>query len=458
MSLNKRLIIKLFRVMNINLSVKRQERFRQARQQLNRLLSSRFVFIASLVVFRVALDILYYSFVSPEYSYSGFLWSPEPVKYVESWLLYCVFMVILSHKLRRPSDCFILMMFVGVLAPLLSFYGLANQDRFHLYLVLFGYLLIVLFSRGRPIRLPMIRGGRVLALTTSFLLTALVLFWLIYSGGLSCFNLDVSKVYEYRRVVGPQTNIGVFAYLNIWVFKVFNPILFAWALYKRRYGLAVGVLLLQVVFFGISSHKSVLFYPIVILFVYYYFSWTRALSIVPLGIVAVFLISGICWFAIDWIMPVSMFVRRVFFVVAKNTFDYYTFFSTHELVFWSSSFLSSVIEYPYHINPARLIGEWQGTEASVNNTFLSTGYMHAGSYGIVLYGVLAGLLFRFIDSLAGKGLPQWLVLAVCITPIFSLISSADFPTALLTHGIGVAVLMLFLIRSNRGVAEPQSKR
>lgn len=428
------------------------------KRKLDKLLSSRVTFVLSLVIFRVALDVLYCFFVSPVYSYSGFVWSPDAVKYVESWLLYCGLMIVLSRELKKPSDLFILMMYVCVLAPLLSFYGLADKDRLHLYLVLLGFLFVVVFRSGRPFRLPVVRGGRIFVLATSLLLVVGILCWLAYRGGFSYFNLDIARVYEFRGTVGDQVNVGVFSYLNVWVFKVFNPILFAWALYKRRYGLAVGVFLLQVMFFGISSHKAVLFYPLVILFVYYYFTWTRALSIVPIGIVAVFIIAAISWFFLDWGMPASMFIRRVFFVIANNVFHYYTFFSMNDFVYWSNSVLSSLLDYPYHIGPARLIGEWLGTESHVNNTFLSTGYMHAGVYGVVIYGVLVGLLFRFIDSLAGKGLPLWLVLAICITPIYSLVSSADLFTALLTHGIGVAVLMLFLIRSNRGVAEPQSKR
>jgi hypothetical protein len=85
----------------------------------------------------------------------------------------------------------------------------------------------------------------------------------------------------------------------------------------------------------------------------------------------------------------------------------------------------------------------------LNNTFLSTGYMHAGVWGIILYGVLAGFLFRLIDSLAGRALPVWLVLAVIIVPSRSLLLSADLPTSILTHGIGVAIIILLLLRRSQ---------
>jgi len=83
----------------------------------------------------------------------------------------------------------------------------------------------------------------------------------------------------------------------------------------------------------------------------------------------------------------------------------------------------------------------------VNNSFLSTGYMHAGLLGVVIYGVLVGLLFRVVDSLSHHGPPTWMCIAAVIVPMHSLLTSADFFTAMLTHGVGASLLLLFLARS-----------
>ena len=143
----------------------------------------------------------------------------------------------------------------------------------------------------------------------------------------------------------------------------------------------------------------------------------------------------------------SLFIRRVFFVTSFLTFTYYEFFSLHEFVYWSSSITSSFIDYPYELNPAEVIGAYIGTDAHANNSFLSTGYMHAGILGIIFYGILVGLLLRLIDSLSHKGVPPWVAVASVIVPFQSLLMSADLLTALLTHGIGMAIVILFLLRS-----------
>ena len=106
------------------------------------------------------------------------------------------------------------------------------------------------------------------------------------------------------------------------------------------------------------------------------------------------------------------------------------------------------MDYPYDVNPAALIGRYMGTDSHANNSFLATGYMHAGLAGIVLYGVVVGLLFRVIDSLANNGLPPWVAVAAIIVPSQSLLVGADLPTAILTHGIGISIVILFLLRSS----------
>ena len=49
--------------------------------------------------------------------------------------------------------------------------------------------------------------------------------WFIFSGGLSFFNLDHARVYEFRRDVGSVIDVSFIAYLNNWAYSVFGPFL-----------------------------------------------------------------------------------------------------------------------------------------------------------------------------------------------------------------------------------------
>ena len=112
--------------------------------------------------------------------------------------------------------------------------------------------------------------------------------------------------------------------------------------------------------------------------------------------------------------------------------------------------------YYVRVPPAQLIGQHIGTDSHANNSFLSTGFAHAGIVGITIYSILVGLMFRLLDSVAVKGVPPWVAVAAVIVPSQALLVGADLPAAILTHGIGVSAVLLFLLRSPRGLEVRES--
>jgi hypothetical protein len=404
-------------------------------------------FVLSAIVFRSLLEISYLGFVSPIYSYMGFILDIDPLKYIESWVIYAGMVFIFPKRLGKASDYLMVYLLFAFLAPLLVFYGLANTSREHAYIVLLGVFLILFFRGRRPLRIPVLRDGKYIAYLLASLGVVVVTAWMIYSGGLKFFNLDFTRVYEFRREVGEVIRIGPMGYLVTWVTKVFGPVLLAIALWKKKYYIALMVCGLHVLWFGISSHKAVVFYPFLVTFIWMWFRNTKALAVVPVGMSLVIGFAYLLFILSSEVLAGSLLIRRVFFVPSNLTFAYYEFFSQNQFVFWSNSITSAFVDYPYELHPAELIGRYIGTDAHANNSFLATGYMHAGITGIAAYGVLVGLLFRIIDSLAHKGVPPWVAIASIIVPSQSLLVGADLPTAMLTHGIGMSLIILFLLRS-----------
>lgn len=412
-------------------------------------LESREMFVMCGLLLWLALDVGYRFYVVPAQGYSGFSLHLSWVKYIEGLVIYVLFLVTAPRRLSRPSDYYINFLLFGLIAPLLIYYGLSDQSRVHLYIVLFGYVIIDFIRRGALVQFPLLKEGPWIAYVG---LTAGALFvsvWMVVSGGVAFFNLNLTDVYEYRRSVGALISQGVMGYVNTWAYKVFGPALLAIALWKRAYWFAVLVFVLHVYWFGVSSHKSVLFYPFLVIFLWAWFGRGRAVSIVPLAMSGAVLSAFLLYLLFDEGFPAALFIHRVFFIVADNTYFYYEFFSANKHVYWSNSITSSLVQYPYDLVYPELIGRAQGTGYFVNNTFLSTGFMHAGAWGIIFYSFLVGLLFKLIDSLSAQGIPVWVATAVLIVPSQSLLLSADLPTALLTDGVALSVLVLMLLRSRR---------
>ncbi len=416
-------------------------------------LESRVWYITFAVMFRIILEIAYTNFVATAFEYEGFIYKLDIFKYLESWLIFVILLYFSPFVLKKASDYLVVYMLFAFVVPLLVYYALSNADRVHLYLVLTSVVFVYLFRSGRLLRVPYFRFGIKLVYGLLVIGSATVTAWMIASGGLKFFNLDLTRVYDFRREVGDVINQGLMAYLNVWATKVFGPVLLALSLWRKNYIIAFLVFLLHVLWFAISSHKSVLFYPFLVTFLWMWFSRSRALSLIPAGMSFVVLGGYLSYIFIEDILFGSLFIRRVFFVPSYLTFVYYEFFSKNDFVYWSNSILSNFIRYPYDLNTAVLIGDYLDTESHANNSFLSTGYMHAGFFGVIIYGILVGLLFRLIDSLAARGIPVWVAVASIIVPAQSLIISADLPTALLTHGIGASLVVLFLLRSASHVNE-----
>ena len=411
-----------------------------------KLLEKRSVFIFSAILFKVILEYTYINFVNPIFAYAGFNLDVSFVKYLEGWFIYLLFLSYTPHLLRQTSDFIINTLFFSFLSPLLVFYSLSNAVREHLYIVLLGVLIIYLLRKGKKLKLSLVNQGHIYAYLICILGIVIVTSWLIFSGGLNFFNLDLTRVYEFRRDVGLVVNIGIMGYLNTWAFKVFGPFLLIIFLHRKKYVFASLVFLLHILWFGISSHKSVLFFPFVILFVYVWFRNNKGLSIIPMSLTLVIFFSYLFFLFFEDILYGSLFIRRVFFVPSFLTFAYYEFFTSEGFIYWSNSITSSFIHYPYDLNPAKLIGDYLGMEAHANNSFLSTGYMHAGIPGVIFFSLIFVFILKIIDSLNYNSKYIWISVAIMTTPIRSLIISADLSTAILTHGILISIILLTLYR------------
>src|SRR5690606_27428299 len=122
--------------------------------------------------------------------------------YFESWVYFFVCLYFFLKKLHRPSDYLINYILFSFLSPLFVYYGLTNSDRYHLLMVLFCATLVLYFRNGKIIKFPVLKNGRKIALAILFLGALLTTVWMIFIGGLRFFNLDLTRVYEYREDSG----------------------------------------------------------------------------------------------------------------------------------------------------------------------------------------------------------------------------------------------------------------
>ena len=122
------------------------------------------------------------------------------------------------------------------------------------------------------------------------------------------------------------------------------------------------------------------------------------------------------------------------------------FFQDNPKIFWSNSFLANFVDYPYQFSSSTIVARSLGETSGANTTFLATGYMHGGLLGSTFYGILLGLVFRLIDSMRSRNMPASVVLGIMLPSVISLMVNSDLMTALLTHGIAFAIVIIYFYR------------
>jgi glucan phosphoethanolaminetransferase (alkaline phosphatase superfamily) len=165
----------------------------------------------------------------------GLVYDPNAIKIIESYFLLLLYGFMLPIKLNKPSNFFSIFLFAMTTVPLSSVYSLKNQERMYFYLVLLSLLMILIISRLPEFKLRTVVHGRLIAIIVGFILFIGIFSWIGYKGGFSYFNLNLLRVYEFRRVVGSQVFYGIFGYFMSWYGKVINPMFIAYFLWKRSY-------------------------------------------------------------------------------------------------------------------------------------------------------------------------------------------------------------------------------
>ncbi len=424
-----------------------------------RILSSKIFLIFTLFLYRVLIDFSYIYIISPNYKYAGLYLELNTFKLIESYILLFVFSLLLKHRVNKPSEFFILFFFSIIAVPLLSIYSLQDKSREFMYMVLLSFLIIISASKITQVRIPIIPNGSIIAIAINILTGILLFTWIIIRGGFLYLNFDLLKVYDFRETVAELLFPGKLAYIMSWFGNVMNPSLIAFSLLKKNKALFIVAISAQVIFFAVTTHKAMLFYPALIAFAFLFGRKKYLGQMIPLGLAGVTLVSSALYYITNNILPLSLYVRRVLFVTADNHYRYFDTFHELGFLYYSDrAWFPKFIEYPFDLPVPQVIsmiyygniGTW------VNTGFLATGYMNFGFLGMVLYSVIIGVIFRFIDYISNRYSPVWFCIAMMIAPIFSLVS-ADLPTALISHGILLALIMLWMMSSDSQGAEQLRK-
>jgi hypothetical protein len=407
-----------------------------------------------LVMHMVAFLILlagYEQYVSTIYASEGFAWHPDDDKWPVA--MACVFLLSLLTPVRsdRASSLFFQMVLMLVLLPMLVLFYAEDQPGSFVAQVVAAYVLTIALRRIMPVGPPRRLSVSPHRLRRIFFIAALAYIALIVlMGGGKYLNFDLTRVYEVRADAASNLP-GIFGYISPVIGKVVVPIALVLSILYKKYTTAFAFLVCSVLIFALTAHKAPLFYPLLILGVYFASARKHVALVFAAGMVMMLLVSmadfwiaqtheGEFW---GWIGKLVM--RRVFFLPSQLNYMYYDFFINHDYVLFSNSKITfGLVDYPYDLPVTHVIGrEYFDNESMGANTgWFGSGYMQAGFAGLLLYGAVVAGVFKYVDVCAQRSGNLALSTAAVVVPMFALITSSDLLTTFFTHGLYINLCVL----------------
>jgi hypothetical protein len=92
----------------------------------------------------------------------------------------------------------------------------------------------------------------------------------------------------------------------------------------------------------------------------------------------------------------------------------------------------------------KAVGNYLGIGGHANAGLFAAGFAQAGYFGFALYSILFLGLLYFADCISNRRTPLVYSVVVLFMPIAILITSSDFTTIILTHGMLLAIATLYL--------------
>jgi hypothetical protein len=405
--------------------------------------------VVGAVTYVAALHWIYVNWVSPLNAYRGLIAADvDKLTLVTLIVIAVVPSGLLPFRLERPSEIplWFLYLFGYVPAATIPVHLLGPDAGVVFPLtILLGVAFVVLLLMQQIPRGTFHWAG-LSATTFERLVVALGLGsigYIIAMFGIPAGLPSLDTVYDTRTSYGLATNnIAGAGYVVPWAGNVIFPFLMAIGLARRRYALVVLGVTGDLVIYGTTGFKNILF-SLALLPVLYLFIRFALRAFGPLlmwSSVAVMTSSVLATGVSDW--PLSLFVTRLLATPGEMTAYYYEFFTTHPTYALSRSFLRFLGGAPYDLDAPYLIGRTYLHNATThaNANVWADAIANYGLIGIVPFTIILGAVLWLLDTVA------WDRDIVVIGPMLGLvgqtISDSALFTSLLTQGI---VLMIGLV-------------
>lgn len=425
------------------------------RQHLTRLLLRGFSIPLAVGAYAFTLHWVYLNLITDQFEYAGYTYvAPDAESSVYMFLAATVTAWLLPSRINRPSGLVLWLLFVVAVAPSIfvpTYTGYLDHGQAMTsgLAIAACYSLAALITKRRAPVKPLRFNMRPSAFWTLIGLISISIYAVVaVTLGLRLQFVSLLDVYDVRDEykAGLAGVSGIVGYLVSTQANVINPLIITRGIYSKRWGLVLIGALGQAILFSGTGFKTILFsLPALVIFALVFRAnlqpraiwvlWGATLMAVTAAIIDS-IQGGLTW--------TSLFARRFLLTPGLLMSAYMAYYNENEFAYLSHSILAPWIPNEYQFAPARMIGMWiTGSPASAYNAnIFADGYANFGYAGMVGAALILAAYLRIVDR-AAHGLPVAVSGLVLVMPAIAL-SNTSVLTAMFSHGLAVAVLVLAL--------------
>ncbi len=404
--------------------------------------------VLGIVLYRIALDIVYVKYLSPLYSYSDFTCNLSVKCYVISWVILMPFIPLIIAKYKRYSidNSIIAIIALLALVPSTSLFAFKPMDIRFLVLYVIYWMMLFVYDNITPkikIRVSSDIVNQYLIGVIAIILCIVVVYVSVRYTGFR-LNFSITNVYDLRSEAKGYNMPIILQYLLSAAGNVL-PLILMYYLSEKKNNKAIALGVILFIDFSIGGHKSVLAKLLICIAGYRFFDKFK-ISWMSWSLFVFTIFAGLEKLLLDSYLLIGLIIRRVLYVPALLNYYYYDFFTINEVDYFQQGFLRWFgFSSSYNINISHIIGYYyfNNIDTGANNGLFSDAYSNLGVAGVLVMPFVLVFIIRIIGS-AAKGLSKKFHLLAILITAFGLISSS-FSTVLLTHGILLMTFVLFCI-------------
>lgn len=369
-------------------------------------------FVLSSIFLLISFHYVYAEVVSPWQKGTGYTYRmPTPWMFTACYVLCIAPAFIMPLRTQKPSNIMLTLIYMSAYIPtvfMLVFTGrLSHYTALETSFTLFvGLLICIGFSLLNPIKFHQVRRWTITGFIIFLVIGILAyIILLIATYGAHIEFVSFAERYN-QRLFARTLSSPLLGYMTGITLYVLAPSLLAYSLLSKRYTLLPVSIAPFIVHYGTSAARADILSVALLVGVFWITGkhprWSGHLILAAfavINILTVYVYRGDKQIGYELAELTS---RRTMANSGWQMITYHEFFSNNPLTYFSHyKIINWLIEYPYDLPLARLIGQYSGgSETNSNAHVWADGFAGAGLAGILLESIALGLVLWIIDSTA----------------------------------------------------------